>query len=286
MHMNTNLKTPSGVKSAVRVLDIFELLVQHPSGLSLSEICTVLDLPKSSGHALLMTLVNRGYLREGRRERTYRLGPALFEIGSAYMSSTDLIADGQAVVSEVARLCDETVHLAVLDGADVLYVVKEEGTRTIRMVSAVGKRFPAHGTGIGKLLLSFLNDDDLAERFPDGVALAALTPQTITDPRALRAELALIRVRGYAFDYEESTPGLCCVAAPVYGATGDVVAGMSIAVPSVRFSPARRDELQALLLAQTKRLSIILGFPVRTAVKREVGPLTTDHQPRTKDHRA
>lgn len=269
MHMNTKLLTPSGVKSAVRVLDIFELLVQHPSGLSLSEICLELDLPKSSGHALLMTLVQRGYLREGRRERTYRLGPALFEIGSAYISSTDLVADGQAIVSEVARTCDETVHLAVLDGTDVLYVVKEEGTRTIRMVSAVGKRFPAYGTGVGKLLLSFQSDADLAERFPDNGALAALTPQTITDPQALRAEFASIRTRGYAYDYEESTPGLCCVAAPVYGATGGVVAGMSISVPSVRFSPARRDELLALLLAQTKRLSMILGFPVRTVVGRE-----------------
>jgi DNA-binding IclR family transcriptional regulator len=261
MDMTNKLPIPSGVKSAVRVLDIFELLVQHPSGLSLSEICVGLDLPKSSGHALLMTLVNRGYLREGRRERTYRLGPALFEIGSAYISSTDLVADGQAVVSEVARTCDETVHLAVLDGSEVLYVVKEEGTRTIRMVSAVGRRFPAHGTGVGKTLLSSLSDDDLAERFPADVPLTALTPRTITDPQALRAELATIRARGYAFDYEESTPGLCCVAAPVYGSTGSVVAGMSISVPSVRFSPARRDELLTLLLFQTKRLSNILGFP-------------------------
>lgn len=252
--------THSGVKSAARVLDIFELLVQHPNGLSLSEICGVLELPKSSAHALLMTLVKRGYLRGGRRERTYRLGPALFEIGSAYISSTDLIADGQAIVSEVARASDETVHLAVLDGADVLYVAKEEGTRTIRMVSAVGKRFPAHGTGVGKILLASLDDSALAERFPDGRPLVALTPQTITDPGALRTELEAIRSRGYAFDYEESTPGLSCVAAPVYGAAGRIVAGMSISVPSARFSPARRDELLALLLSQVKRLSAILGF--------------------------
>lgn len=250
----------SGVKSAARVLDIFELLVQHPSGLSLSEICAELGLPKSSGHALLMTLVKRGYLREGRRERSYRLGPALFEIGSAYISGTDLVADGQVVVSEVARACDETVHLAVLDGADVLYIVKEEGTRTIRMVSAVGKRFPAHGTGVGKILLSSLDDTTLAERFPGARPLAALTPQTITDPEALRAEVARIRSRGYALDHEESTPGLCCVAAPVYGAAGDIIAGMSISVPSVRFSPARRDELLALVRSQAKRLSTILGF--------------------------
>lgn len=250
----------SGVKSAARVLDIFQLLVKHPSGLSLSEICAVLELPKSSGHALLMTLLKRGYLREGRRERTYRLGPALFEIGSAYLASTDLITDGQAVVSEVARSCDETVHLAVLDGADVLYVVKEEGTRAIRMVSAVGKRIPAHGTGVGKILLSALDDAALAERFPDDRPLVALTAQTLTDPAALRAEIAAIREQGYALDFEESTPGLWCVAAPVYGAAGAIVAGMSISVPSVRFSPARRDELLALVQGHARLLSAILGF--------------------------
>lgn len=250
-----------GVKSAARVLDIFELLVQRPDGMSLSEICTALDLPKSSGHALLMTLTRRGYLREGRRERSYRLGPALFEIGSAYIAGTDLIGDGQAVVSEVARACDETVHMAVLDGVDVLYVVKEEGTRTIRMVSAVGRRFPAYGTGVGKMLLSALDDDALLERFPDDRQLAALTRRTLTDPRALRAELAAIRARGYALDSEESTPGLSCVAAPVYGPSGAMVAAMSISVPSVRFTPARRDELLALLQAEAGRLSTILGFP-------------------------
>lgn len=258
--MHQDEPTHNGVKSALRVLDIFELLVQHPSGLSLSEICAQLELPKSSAHALLMTLVKRGYLRQGRRERSYRLGPALFEIGSAYISSTDLITDGQAVVSEVARTCDETVHLAVLDGADVLYVVKEEGTRTIRMVSAVGKRFPAYGTGVGKILLSVLDDDALAERFPAGRPLMALTPKTITDPETLRAEVAAIRSRGYALDFEESTPGLCCVAAPVYGADGSIIAGMSISVPSVRFTPSRRDELLALVQTQARRLSAILGF--------------------------
>lgn len=250
----------SGVKSAARVLDIFELLVRHPGGLSLSEICATLELPKSSGHALLTTLARRGYLREGRRERSYRLGPALFEIGSAYIAGTDLIGDGQAVVSAVARACDETVHLAVLDGADVLYVVKEEGTRTIRMVSAVGRRFPAYGTGVGKMMLSALDDGALAERFPDNLPLSPLTAKTITDPRALRAELATIRARGYALDSEESTPGLSCVAAPVYGAGGEMVAAMSISVPSVRLTSARRNELLALLQQHAWRLSTILGY--------------------------
>ncbi|HMO60407.1 MAG TPA: IclR family transcriptional regulator [Roseiflexaceae bacterium] len=251
--MDTDIQTRGSVKSAARVIDIFELLASHADGLSLSEICVALRIPKSSGHALLNTLTERGYLREGLRERSYRLGPAIFEIGSSYMAQTDLVADGQVIVRETARACDETVHLAVL------YIAKEEGTGAIRMVSAVGLRFPAHGTGVGKVLLADLDEAELAQHFPADHPLQQLTPATITDPLQLRHELAAIHSRGYAFDREESTPGLCCIAAPVYRAGGRVVAAMSIAVPTVRFTEARRDLLRELLLKQTHRLSFILG---------------------------
>ena len=113
-----------GVKSASRVLDIFELVAKHPDGCSLSEIATLLAIPKSSAHGLIATLLGRGYLREGRHDRTYRLGSRLFDLGSEYVAGTDLLADGQEVVRDVAHQCDETVHLAILDGDEGVYVAK------------------------------------------------------------------------------------------------------------------------------------------------------------------
>lgn len=254
------------VKSAARVFDIFGLLVNHPDGLSLTQICAELGLPKSSAHALLNTMVVHGYLREGLRERTYRLGPALFELGSAYIASTNLVSDGWEIVRTTARMCNETVHLAVLDGNEVLYVAKEEGTNTIRMVSAVGKRFPAYATGVGKVLLANLSDAELATRIPDDSVLPVITPNTVTNPNELRALIATARHNGYALDYEESTPGLCCVAAPVYDAQGQIVAGMSISVPNIRFTDERRIELLELIRNQANSLSIILGY--RVSLKR------------------
>ena len=121
------------------------------------------------------------------------------------------------IVRELARACDETVHLAILTGNEVLYIAKEEGTNTIRMASAMGKRFPAHGTGVGKMLLAALDPAELDQLYPPAEPLAAITPHTITDPQAFRRELAETRRRGYATDLEESTPGLCCVAAPIEG---------------------------------------------------------------------
>lgn len=254
------------VKSAARVFEIFGLLVNHPDGLSLTQICAELALPKSSAHALLSTMVVHGYLREGLRERTYRLGPALFELGSAYIASTNLVSDGWEIVRTTARMCNETVHLAVLDGNEVLYVAKEEGTSAIRMVSAVGKRFPAYATGVGKVLLANLSDTELYARIPDDVVLPVITPNTITNPSELRRLIVATRTDGYALDYEESTPGLCCVAAPVHDAQGQIVAGMSISVPNIRFTDVRRIALLELIRNQANSLSAILGY--RVSLKR------------------
>lgn len=249
-----------GVKSASRVLDIFELLAHHPDGMSLSEISVALAIPKSSAHGLLATLLGRGYLRPGRRDRTYRLGTRLFELGSSYMAGADLLSEGQEIVRETARACDETVHLAILDGNEVLYIAKEEGTNTIRMVSAVGRRFPAYGTGVGKMLLSALSPAELDQLYPPDQCLAPITPRTITDPVALRQELAETQARGYAIDEEESTPGLCCIAAPVFDSHDAVVAAISVSVPTVRFTAERRASLRQLVQQGADRLSHILGY--------------------------
>jgi DNA-binding IclR family transcriptional regulator len=249
-----------GVKSALRVLDIFELLAQHPDGISLSEIATQLHIPKSSAHGLLGTLLSRGYLRAGRQGRTYRLGVRLFELGSGYMAGTDLMADGQEIVRELARACDETVHLAILTGNEVLYIAKEEGTNTVRMVSAVGKRFPAYGTGVGKMLLAALTPAELDALYPPDKPLTPITAATITDPATFRHELTESRQRGYATDFEESTPGLCCIAAPVFGSDGAQVAAISVSVPSVRFTAERQNTLRRLVQESAGRLSRILGY--------------------------
>lgn len=247
------------VKSLVRGLDILETLSAYPDGLTLSEICRTLTLPKSSTHALLHGLLARAYLMNGRRDRTYRLGPRLFQLGNAYVHGIDLVADGQETVRAVSRRCDETVHLATLEGRDVLYVAKEEGTSYIRMVSALGNRVPAHGTGVGKMLLSALSEEELSALYPPERPPEQLTSNTIASLPSLKAELAQTRARGYALDDEESTAGLRCVAAPIHDATGETVAAMSISVPLSRWSPARQEELLAIALAGARELSERLG---------------------------
>lgn len=265
--MNDQL-TVSGlgpVKSAARVLDLMELLVGHRDGLTLSEICDVQRWPKSSTLALVRTLRDREFLADGRRERSYRLGPRLVQLGFAYLSGIDLVRDGQEVVREVSRRCDETVHLATLVGRNVIYVAKEEGTGQVRMVSAIGKTVPAHGTGVGKMLLSALSSEEFDRLIPSDLRLEQLTETTFADREALLAELAATRERGYALDDGESTVGLRCVAAPVYDATGHMVAAMSVSVPSPRMTDERLNELRELILDGAAELSQRLGWAGVTA---------------------
>jgi DNA-binding IclR family transcriptional regulator len=254
----------TAVKSADRSLDVLELLADCRDGLTLSEVCEALGWPKSSTLALLRTLRRRDYLADGRRPRSYRLGSQVGWLGTAYLTGIDLVRDGQEVVNIVSRRCDETVHLATLDGSDVLYVAKEEGTGQVRMVSAVGRRIPAHGTGVGKMLLSGLSTDELARRYPPDAPLAAMTPTTITDRAALLAELAETRARGYAVDNGESTVGLRCLAAPVFDASGRMVAAMSVSVPSPRFSPDRSAWLLEVIRDGAATLSRRLGAAVQS----------------------
>ena len=249
----------AAVKSLTRGLDILETVSAHPDGLTISEISRALDLPKSSAHALLHNLLARHYLMNGRRDRTYRLGPHLFQLGNTYVHGIDLVAEGQEIVRAVSRRCDETVHLATLEGRKVLYVAKEEGTSYIRMVSALGKRIPAHGTGVGKMLLSSLSEEELSTLYPPERPPETLTANTIARLPALRTELVRTRERGYALDDEESTVGLRCVAAPIYDAAGKTVAAMSISVPVSRWSSERQEELLALALAGARDLSQRLG---------------------------
>lgn len=172
---------PRVVPAVIRALDILELFLDHPQ-LSAREVAERLDLPRTTVHELLVTLVARSYLISvpGQPVR-YRLGMPLFQLGSAFAGRLDLVREAQGVAREVAAACDEAVLVAVLDGADVMYLVKVDSTHPVRMVSGVGRRLPAHCTAVGKILLSSLDPAGLDAVLTNG-ALPAMTPASITDP--------------------------------------------------------------------------------------------------------
>ncbi|MET7284705.1 IclR family transcriptional regulator [Streptomyces sp. NPDC005573] len=248
------------VPAVTRALDILELFLDGDGILSAPDIVRRLQLPRTTVHELVTTLAARSYIVPAPGEPgRYRLGVRPYQLGSRYAEQLDLAAEGRQVARTVAETCDETVHVAVLEDTDVIYIAKVDSTHAVRMVSAAGRRLPAHCTSVGKMLLAALPEEELAARVPDGTPLAAMTPDSITDPAALRAALAEVRRRGVAVEHRESNPDVACVAAPVRDRTGQVVAALSISVPMIRWSEERRAELELLAAKGAADLSGRLG---------------------------
>ncbi|MEU4063939.1 IclR family transcriptional regulator [Streptomyces wedmorensis] len=247
------------VPAVTRAFDILELFLQGDGTLSAPEITRRLQLPRTTTHELVSTLAARNYLvpvpeQPGR----YRLGVRTYQLGSRYAEQLDLAAEGRQVAHEVAESCGETVHVALLEDTDVIYVAKVDSTHAVRMVSAAGRRLPAHCTAVGKMLLATLPEAELDERL-EGRELVAMTPRSLTDPDVLRAALAEIRILGVALEQQESNPDVSCVAAPVRDRSGAVVAALSISVPVHRWTEDRENELTALAVEGAAELSARLG---------------------------
>ncbi|WP_327297863.1 MULTISPECIES: IclR family transcriptional regulator [unclassified Streptomyces] len=252
------------VPAVTRALDILELFLEGNGSLSAPDVTRRLQLPRTTVHELLTTLAARSYLVPvPEQPGHYRLGVRTYQLGSRYAEQLDLAAEGRRVAREVAETCDETVHVAILEDTDVIYVAKVDSTHAVRMVSAAGRRLPAHCTSVGKMLLASLPDAELTARI-SGRELSAMTPDSVTDPAALREALALVRERGVAAEHRESNPDVSCVAAPVRDGSGQVVAALSISVPMIRWSEERERELAQLALDGAAELSTRLGHRGRS----------------------
>jgi DNA-binding IclR family transcriptional regulator len=248
------------VPAASRAFDILELFLDEPV-LSAADVVTRLALPRTTVHELLGTLAERSYLVvvPGQPLR-YQLGVRLFQLGSVFAQQLDLAREAQRVAAEVAAECGETVHVAVREGTDVIYIARVESTHPVRMVSAVGRRLPAHCTGVGKMLLSALSEQTLNALYPKQTVLPKMTRTSIASLSRLKKELAEIRARGLSFDEAESSEDVHCVAAGVHDHTGDMVAALSISVPITRWDDDRRRALSKLATDGAARLSASLGY--------------------------
>lgn len=224
--------TDSMVGKALRLLTAFR---PGDQDVSLAELHRRTGIAKPTAHRLLGELRRWQVVESG--PRGYRLGMRLFELGQRVPHQRDLRDAAAPFLADLFEATHETVHLAVLEGVEVVYVQKIDGRRGPEIPSRVGGRMPAYCTGVGKVLLAHAPPERLAE-----VIAAGLLPRarrTITMPGRLAADLASIRERGVATEFEESAPGLCCVAAPVLGSDGHAVAAVSITGWITRLDPAR-----------------------------------------------
>lgn len=247
------------VKSARRALDVLQLLTDSPGPLTFPEIGRALGIPASSLSGLLHTLVDAGWLEHEELSRSYSLGLRVLEAGNAYTRSRSLIGQAVPVISSIRDHVDETIQVAVLDGRHNVYVAKAEAQQLLTLTSAVGGRLPAHATAVGKVLLAGLPAQRLSDLLK-GVNLERYTPHTLSDQRQLGSALVEIRRKGYGWENEEHAIGVRCLATPVLGPRGTVIAAMGVAIPTVRFDDEKRARALSLLLEGASTLSRSLGY--------------------------
>jgi IclR family KDG regulon transcriptional repressor len=250
----------AGAQVVDRVVDILETFPRLGPELGVSDISRALGLKKATAHRLLASLRRRGVVSQDPVTRRYRLGLKLWELGSMATTQVDWIDRVKPFLQQLTDATGETTHLAVLSDGQVLYVDKVESSHSLRMPSQVGRRLPVHCTGIGKAQIAFLPDEVL-RGLVTRRGLAAMTPRTITDLEALRAELAVIRERGYAIDNEEIEEGLTCIGAPIRDHSAHVVAAISIAGPSSRLRPDTLEAHAREVVATARAMSAVLGCP-------------------------
>ena len=237
-----------GARTAIEILG---LLARNRSPLSTSEIARQLGISRSLAHRVLCELRSQRCV-DRADDRKYRLGLRVLELGGAYAEQLDFGHSVRLAMMEVSRLTGETANFAMLEGAEVVYIMKHDGVNSVTTISLVGTRLPANCTALGKVMLAQLSDGELAERLQD--PLPQSTPRSLGTLAALRADIGVIRQRGYAIERGESLAGRSCVAVRVELPGQDsAISAMSVSMSEDVF-PERYEAAVSHLLDARDRL--------------------------------
>jgi DNA-binding IclR family transcriptional regulator len=237
---------------------ILTALAESPARpVSVSELARQLGLPKSSTANICLALEGERLLT--RVDGGYRLGRRLVELGGSYLTSIDQDQEYYSACRRQPNISQQTARVAVLEGTDVMYLARYDGTQPIRLTANIGDRFPAHVTATGKALLARLEPGAFEERYRGQRRLVQLTDQSIGDVAQLRAELEKVRAMGYAVDDEETTPGVTCLAIAVPGFRTD---SEPFAISVTSMSSQLDDRKRKALLEELRDVGQSLNNPM------------------------
>lgn len=247
------------IKSVIKALDILEEMAEQNGEVRVKDLSERLHIGKSTLHRFLSTLAHKGYIKQVEEKGKYIITLKLFEIGNHILQSQDLHSRSMQVLQELHKKTGETVHLVVLDKGDAVFVNKLDRYKSLVTYSAIGKRAPAYCLASGKVLLSYLAQDEL-ENILKNKEMRQFTKNTITDINQLKEQLSEIRKRGIAFDFEELEPGINCVAAPIRNYTGQVVAAVSISGRITNLTNERLKTLAREVSEAAQKISENMGY--------------------------
>lgn len=241
-----------------KALDVLDRVASFGRPVRFSELLDDAPYPKATLYRFVQTLTNQRMLAYDADTGTYTPGVRLVRLAHSAWSQSSLAPIARPELERLAADVGETVHLAQLDHAQVLYVDKITPSRPVHMFSDAGKVGPAYCTGIGKTILAFEHPDRVEELIAQQ-SFHPFTPATLPDANSLRAELAEIRAQGHGFDREEHEPGIICIAAPILSGQGRVLGAVSITSTTQRLSLAALEKLAPRLHEAADRIGAAVG---------------------------
>lgn len=243
-----------------RGLSILDTFSGHQGDLGVNEIARLVGMHKSTVSRLCATLENAGYLERDASTNRFRLGARIFQLAGSSSETTDVRVLARPVMLELVDSSRETATLGVREGNDIVTIDVVDGLNYMRMATRVGMRTQLHASAVAKAILAWMPEAEVDALLADWPMLS-LTPNTVTDGTALKAQLAQVRERGFAFDMEELEIGLRCVAAPIRDPDGRVVAGISISGPRHHMTEEALQRFGPLVRVAGEKISARLGTP-------------------------
>lgn len=253
----SNGKQPESVSSVLKTFAILQALSTQKD-IGISELAQKLMMSKSTVYRFLQTMKTLGYVDQDGESENYSLTLKLFELGSTALEYVDLVNIADVEMRRISDLTMEALHLGALDGDSIIYIHKIDSKYNLRMQSRIGRRNPLYSTAIGKVLLAEREAEDVRNILAD-VEFTKSTDLTHTSIDSLLSELPQVKEQGYGEDNEEQEVGLRCFAVPVYDRFNNVVAGLSISLPTIRFTEENKQKYIAELHAAAGQISEKLG---------------------------
>ncbi len=245
----------AGATAVERGADLLVRVLESTEPVAVSELASAAGLPKSTASRLLSALERRGLVEQDGARGRLRPGPAILRVAERGMLERNIVELARASLDALSRASGETINLAVAAPHGVEHLAQVDSRHFLGAGQWVGRSVAYHCSANGKVLIAF----GRAVVPASGPALTRYTERTITDPALLRSELERVRHEGFAQAVDELELGLAAIAVPVRGASGDVVAALSVSGPTVRMTPARIAALRPVLIGEGRTLSARLG---------------------------
>jgi DNA-binding IclR family transcriptional regulator len=242
-----------GTAAFTKFMSVLQIIGDSPREYGISDLCKIANLPRATLYRIVDALRAEGLIAEATPGNKFALGPRLINLASRSWATFDLRTIAHPHIERLRDETGETVHLAVPSGLEMVYIDKLESPQAVRMTSRIGTRITLYSSSVGKAYLAALPPEELNDILGK-IAFNRYTAHTITQRKALEAELKATLKRGYSLDREETELEIRCVGAAIVNATGRPVGGISVSVPKYRYDKSVEARLSKIVRMCAERI--------------------------------